>query len=237
MLGKFGETLVVDWGLAKPLGRPSTDGECAESMVQPSDSGADPTTMGSAVGTPAYMSPEQAAGRIDQFGPHTDVYGLGSTLTSVRTGKRPFADCPPKELLQRVQQGTFRPPRQVNKRVPAVLSGSVSQGDGAFSPRSATLRRRRPGQRPGTLAGRSALLAALLDSPAQCLGLSVSAAPGTRTARRLSRPSCSCWPRRLGDDTTGWPRPTRPRPPPPLRPQRPTEKSPNPTGIRRRESD
>src|SRR5262249_12714415 len=114
MVGKYGETLIVDWGLAKSVGRSDLTRTTEESTLQPS-SGSDwvATVMGTVVGTPAYMSPEQAAGRLDQLGPASDIYSLGATLYSLLTGKTPFEESDKGELLQQVLRGAWLPPRQV----------------------------------------------------------------------------------------------------------------------------
>src|SRR5439155_26194546 len=79
------------------------------------------TQTGKALGTPAYMSPEQAAGRLDQLGPHSDVYSLGATLYHLLTGQAPFAETDMGAVLQKVQRGDFPSPRQVKGEVPAAL--------------------------------------------------------------------------------------------------------------------
>jgi eukaryotic-like serine/threonine-protein kinase len=125
MLGKYGETLIVDWGLAKPLGKSAQSGAAAteaEEPLQPkSVSGSSATLPGSALGTPAYMSPEQAVGRLDQMGPASDVYSLGATLYCVLTGKAPIEDRDFAVVLKKVQHGNFPKPRQLNPNIDPAL--------------------------------------------------------------------------------------------------------------------
>jgi eukaryotic-like serine/threonine-protein kinase len=122
MLGKYGETLIVDWGLAKPIGKSeSTPTPSDVSLIQPqSGSGFTPTQMGSTIGTPAYMSPEQAAGRLDQLGPASDIYSLGAALYTLLTGKK-SVDGDLVEVLRKVERGEIAPPRQVNPSTPEPL--------------------------------------------------------------------------------------------------------------------
>lgn len=123
MLGKYGETLVVDWGLAKVKGRNDETKVEHETTLQPgSASGSAGTQMGIAIGTPAYMSPEQAAGRLDRLGPASDVYGLGATLYYVLAGQTPFSkDDGLETTLRKVQSGDFIHPRTANPNVPKSL--------------------------------------------------------------------------------------------------------------------
>ena len=122
MLGPYGETLVVDWGLAKVVGRAEGPAISEEATLRPdAASGSAATMAGSAIGTPAYMSPEQAAGKLDLLGPATDVYSLGATLYSLLTGKAPFAGADHGAVLARVQRGDFPSPRQVKADVPKAL--------------------------------------------------------------------------------------------------------------------
>lgn len=119
MLGRYGETLVVDWGLAKLAS--STEAATAESpepRLQPTaaeDSA--PTQLGSAVGTPNYMSPEQAAGQIDKLGTASDIYSLGATLYHLLTGRPPFQGSDAASVIAAVQEGKVRAPRLTNRRV------------------------------------------------------------------------------------------------------------------------
>jgi serine/threonine-protein kinase len=112
ILGKHGETLVVDWGLAKAIGR--ADPLAGEQTIAPSSSGSEETLPGSALGTPAYMSPEQASGDLDRLGPRSDVYSLGATLYCLLTDRPPFEGDDVGEILRNVKSGNFRAPRDVD---------------------------------------------------------------------------------------------------------------------------
>jgi tetratricopeptide (TPR) repeat protein/tRNA A-37 threonylcarbamoyl transferase component Bud32 len=122
IVGKHGETLVVDWGLAKPLGRVEPGNDTDERTLMPtSASGSAETLPGSALGTPAYMSPEQACGDLDRLGPQSDVYSLGATLYCVLIGRPPFEAKDVGDLLRSVQRGEFAPPRQVDRSIDPAL--------------------------------------------------------------------------------------------------------------------
>ena len=127
MLGHFGETLVVDWGLAKTLNQPPHanrpyDAAPTEPLSRPTDSNDETATkMGVVMGTAQFMSPEQAAGQLDRLGPASDVYSLGATLYSLLTGHAPLEGGDVATILTRVQQGDFPPPRRVKPGVPLAL--------------------------------------------------------------------------------------------------------------------
>jgi eukaryotic-like serine/threonine-protein kinase len=123
MLGPYGETLVVDWGLAKVAGQSgSTEVGTVDGTPRPeSGNDCDATQPGAWLGTPAYMSPEQAAGRIDMLGPSSDIYSLGATLYHLLTGRSPFENEDVFATLMKVRQGAFPSPRSINGRIPRAL--------------------------------------------------------------------------------------------------------------------
>jgi eukaryotic-like serine/threonine-protein kinase len=130
MLGPYGETLVVDWGLAKPVGGVSsgedasgdasslTDGPIRLSGLSGS---AAETVAGSPIGTPAYASPEQVTGAKERLGPATDIYGLGATLYALLTGRAPVESHDLGEVIRQVQRGEIPAPRSVDPEVPRPL--------------------------------------------------------------------------------------------------------------------
>jgi serine/threonine-protein kinase len=168
MIGKYGETLVVDWGLAKPLGRcfPQDEGPATgvlrtyldrdgredgtvtldalavelpgdeprrgdqetfreRPLLPPSLGRSSETIAGSRVGTPSFMSPEQAAGHIDQLGPATDIYSLGATFYNILTGRPPFVGTDLSKTMALVVLGDFPKPREVKSSVPRPLEAIV----------------------------------------------------------------------------------------------------------------
>ncbi|MCA9127880.1 MAG: protein kinase [Planctomycetales bacterium] len=123
MLGPFGETLVVDWGLAKQW----NSAEDSEGLrLEPASSNdsqvpsPELTMHGTAIGTPAYMSPEQASGgRELPVTAQTDVYSLGATLFHLLTGQ------PPNQMRARAD---VVQPRQLVKDLPRPLEAICIKG-------------------------------------------------------------------------------------------------------------
>jgi serine/threonine-protein kinase len=148
MLGRYGETVVVDWGLARSeltepsvsnsmhpgppnssrlgsdCGNPATwiDGKEPTGAEESADVLGSETLLGCAIaGTPAYMSPEQAAGNWDQVGPASDVYSLGATLFVLLTGRLPFEGDNAADVLADVLAVPGPSPRSVRPDVPPAL--------------------------------------------------------------------------------------------------------------------
>ena len=153
VLGKYGETLVVDWGLAKSV---TTDPEIAAEPPKPEKSiptsspqhtsdidtfigttaedslsdpglrsdaiGSTPTRAGTILGTPAFMSPEQASGAIEFLGPATDIYGLGAILYHMLSGRAPISGKSATDVLAKVRQADFCSPREIRPDIPKPLA-------------------------------------------------------------------------------------------------------------------
>jgi eukaryotic-like serine/threonine-protein kinase len=123
LLAKYGETLVVDWGLAKVAGvKDQFDIASGETQLELQSAGSTTKTrLGVVVGTPAFMSPEQAQGRQDLMTSASDIYSLGATLYCLLTGHSPFEAHNLETVLERVRRGEYHRPRDVNADVPRPL--------------------------------------------------------------------------------------------------------------------
>jgi eukaryotic-like serine/threonine-protein kinase len=135
MLDEYGETLVVDWGLAK-TGAVDVEAE-ADGVTRPpvSPSSTPYTWDGATMGTPGFMSPEQALGRLSELGPASDVYSLGATLYYLLTGKPPATKPDPLLSVPKVSVRKFPPLRPIKSTVPVALEAVCSKAM-ALSPRS-----------------------------------------------------------------------------------------------------
>ena len=118
LCGAFGETVVIDWGLARRLdeteGPPALHGSSSAALGE--------THAGAVMGTPSYMSPEQARGeRADQ---QSDVYAIGAILYHLLAGRPPHIARDVDTLLQRVRDAT---PEALPAEVPRDLAAIVEQ--------------------------------------------------------------------------------------------------------------
>jgi serine/threonine-protein kinase len=139
MVGDFGEVLVMDWGIAKLMagGSVETTGDAPEPAARrPRSEGAPPTRStditslrvgeeayatqaGTLIGTPAYMSPEQASAKpVDE---RSDIYSLGAILYEILCGDVPFEDDDAHRMLRRVLTEEPRPPSAINPAAPHAL--------------------------------------------------------------------------------------------------------------------
>jgi eukaryotic-like serine/threonine-protein kinase len=124
IVGEFGETIVVDWGLARDTRRTDIPEPAAELLVTAQGSGVS-TISGKVVGTPAYMAPEQARGEI--VDERADVYAIGAVLYELLAGKAPHADITPQAVLDRVIAGPPAPLAQVADDAPDELADIVAK--------------------------------------------------------------------------------------------------------------
>ena len=124
MLGDFGETMVLDWGLAKSLDQPTGPAvapseEDRQQLCGASDSA---TVAGSPMGTPAYMPPEQACGDLGSIDQRSDVYSLGAILYQLLCGRPPHHGTSALEVINKVRGVPVRPPTEREPRCPSELA-------------------------------------------------------------------------------------------------------------------
>ena len=121
LVGAFGETVVVDWGLAKDLLREGGFEEEGQGQEVESSDGL--TVVGTVMGTPAYMAPEQARGeRVDE---RADVYALGAILYTVLAGAPPYVGPSSTAVLEEVLKGPPVPLEQRQGGLPEDLLALV----------------------------------------------------------------------------------------------------------------
>jgi len=136
MVGRFGEVYVLDWGLAKVIGsddrhdlriRPQTESSASRvRTVRSAEVAFDPesplvTMDGAIVGTPCYMSPEQARGDVHHIGVRSDVYAIGAMLYTLLAGAPPYMErgqqASPYAILRWVIDGRPKPLPRVRKEM------------------------------------------------------------------------------------------------------------------------
>jgi len=122
VVGDFGETIVIDWGLAKEIGDADNDDLAERAPPLVSD---ELTVAGAVLGTPAFMAPEQARG--EPVDARADVYALGAIAYFVLTGAAPYGGKTSKEVIAKVASEPPLPLREREPRVPPDLSAIVQK--------------------------------------------------------------------------------------------------------------
>ncbi|MEM7478218.1 MAG: tetratricopeptide repeat protein [Planctomycetota bacterium] len=113
MLGRFGETFVIDWGLAKVVDQQDIEGTAVDLARQDEID----TVAGTVMGSLPYTSPEQAMGETEECDHRSDIYSLGATLYSILTGKTP----PVRDTSEALKENTARRELRIDASVPEPL--------------------------------------------------------------------------------------------------------------------
>ncbi len=125
MIGEFGETIVIDWGIAKVNGgKDIHEKGLVESYKVLQEAGEDTalqTMYGHALGSPYFMPPEQAKGLIDKIDERSDVYSLGAVLYTLLTGQLPFLGSTSREFLKKVIEEPPKPILEIEPDAPREL--------------------------------------------------------------------------------------------------------------------
>jgi outer membrane protein assembly factor BamB len=117
MVGPYGETVVVDWGLAKHRGEPEVLEPTTAMPLEPTL-----TVAGVALGTPSYMSPEQARGAVGEIDERSDVFSLGAMLYELLCGRVPFEGDSGEEIISKALSAPILPVRTVSADVSPELA-------------------------------------------------------------------------------------------------------------------
>lgn len=121
MIGRFSETLVVDWGLAVPITRDERARSSGEQTMHLSADSGGSTSSRLAAGTIGYVSPEATRDGQPDIDARSDVYGLGATLFHVLTGQRSVQGPPDSRVVAAIRAGDFPSPRDISPHVPRQL--------------------------------------------------------------------------------------------------------------------
>jgi serine/threonine protein kinase len=132
VIGEYGEVVVLDWGLAKTTDRPDLTVSSWKQRIDEYREAGDLHTVASALGTPGYMSPEAALGRVAEVDERSDVYSLGAMLFQILTRRLPYAFQSYLELLAKLEREPPARASEVDDDVPAELSDICA---GALAPR------------------------------------------------------------------------------------------------------
>lgn len=120
MVGRFGEVQIMDWGLAKIIGTPEEQDNTGKSMISTKNTGN--TLEGTVMGTPAFMPPEQAEGKLSELDSRSDVYSLGAVLYHITALKTPITGESVNEILIKCVNSDINPlPRTVPKELQSII--------------------------------------------------------------------------------------------------------------------
>jgi len=139
MIGRFNETLVVDWGLAVPIERDERGRASGEQTIHVASGSGDSRSQ-PAAGTIGYFSPEALDSHAVACGTASDIYSLGGTLYYLLTGRRSVSGGVTAETLAAIRTGSFPAPRAVDRNIPRPLDAvcrkamAVSPADRYASP-------------------------------------------------------------------------------------------------------